>query len=500
MPAPADVRTIDGTGLAACPGFIDTHSHSELALLSRPVVIDKVRQGVTTEILGQDGLGVLPVPAAENAQSFLKDSLVPLAGRFDVEWTWSDLAGYAAAASGAGVPLNVATLVPQGNLRLSCVGLRRGESSRQARDFMAGQLREAMAQGAVGLSSGLIYVPSLYATPDELIELCRVVAEAGGVFAVHIRNESDRILIALKEVVDIARASGVALHVSHLKVSGQPCWPLYPKVEELLLAAREEGISVSCDVYPYTAGCTALSALLPPWAKEDGLLLERLSDPRRLQRIWADLAHPSAEWENIGLAVGWENILVSGVESERNAWAQGQSIAGLAKAKGVGPGEALTGLLRDEEGKGNIILFQGSEEILERILRLPFSTVCTDGVMGGRKLHPRVFGSFPRLLGRYVRERKVLSLAEAVWKATGFPAQRFGLQGRGVLKAGNKADLVLFDPETIQDAGTFQEPETPPRGIRLVMVNGVPVIDQGRYTGARSGRFLERRGSTVPQA
>ena len=496
-------RVVDAHGKVVCPGFIDMHSHSDLMVMNDPPPEPKVRQGVTTELLAQDGLSVAPVPPGQ--LELLQRLVSSLLGLPKVDWTWTSFADYLAALDRAGMPVNSAVLVPHGPIRIAAMGM----SARVATDVelatMERLLDEALSAGGVGLSTGMIYPPCSFADDRELTALCRVAARHGGIFVIHLRNESELLIESIRETLAIAEESGVALHISHLKAAGREAWPKVDEMLSLLHDAVARGLKVTWDQYPYTAGCTVLTATLPPWTLEGGTsaLLGRLASPAGRDRIkheWAN-SHLMSEaekaerglttWDNRGYTLGWDNIAISSVKGEKNRWCQGLSVAEIARRQGKSSEDTIMDLLLDDDADVNMILYHGNEERMKQIMAAPQTIACTDGIYGG-KPHPRLFGSYARLLGKYVRDEKVVPMEEAIRKATSLPARVLGLAGRGLLREGYAADVVVFDPDKVIDRGTYEHPDIYPEGIDYVFVNGTLAVDGGAYTGARAGRALVR--------
>jgi len=488
----AGQRTIDGSGLSAVPGFIDMHSHTDLEFFKAQAPDAKVRQGVTTELLAQDGLGVAPV-SDENAR-LVSELVAGLLGKLPLErWTWRSFDGYLQTLDGRGLPNNAAALVPHGLVRIMAMGMENRPATPQELDEMRALVREALACGAVGLSTGLIYPPCSYSPTDELVALNREVAARDGIFVVHQRDEGYNLSQSFAEVCQVARQSGVHLHVSHLKAYGQVNWPLMDRVLEAAEAFLKEGGQVTWDRYPYLAGCTVLSAVLPDWTLAGGTqaLVTNLMDPEFRARIHQDFRKGLDVWNNRALSIGWSNIVISGVSSEKNRWVEGRDCADLACACGKDPVDFVCDLLAEEKLAVTKISVYGSEQVLEKVLRHPQATVGSDGIFVGRP-HPRLYGTYPRYLKTFVREKKLLSLPEAVRKVTSFPAQILGLKGRGALEAGFWADMVLLDPESVADTATYEEPEGYPTGIPYIFVNGQLVVEGGQFTSALPGQVLRK--------
>jgi len=487
---------IDATGLVVCPGFIDTHSHSDLKVLEDPLLAPKIRQGITTEVLGQDGVSMAPLPLA-----FIEDwrkNLAGLDGTSDsIDWTFQTTEGYLKALETRRLVIHESYLVPHGNVRMEAMGLEDRIPTPDEIEAMKRIVRREMEAGALGLSSGLIYIPCAYGDTTEIIQMCRVVAEFDGVFVVHQRSEANAILTSMDEILRIGRESGVRLHFSHFKICGKKNWSKLDAVLGKLDAARAEGLTVTFDQYPYTAGSTMLGAILPAWAHAGGTskLLERLADPQQRQSIIADILEEDCDWDNFVEFAGLEGISITSVKTALNADAVGLNLVELGQRRGRPPLEAALDLLLQEENAVGMIDVYGSEDHVRAFIRRPEMNLCTDGLLGGRP-HPRVYGAFPKLL-RYVREDHLVTLEAAIHKMTGQPASVFGFADRGALAVGKIADLVLFDPQTVGDRGTYANPAQYPDGIARVIVRGQTVWDgstldeagfPGRVIRGRRGR------------
>lgn len=486
-------KTIDANGHVISPGFIDTHSHSDLEILLDPHVKPKTKQGVTTEIYGQDGISMAPLP--EKYITTWRKNLAGLEGDSDsIDWTYKTTDGYLNKLSEKGVSLNVAYLVPHGNVRMEAMGLEDRVATRKELQLMKDITRREMEAGAFGLSTGLVYMPCTFSTTNEIIELCRVVAEFDGVFVVHQRNEGEEVLSAMAEVLEIGRESGVKVHFSHFKVCGVGNWGRVPKMLELLDDAKYRGIDVSFDQYPYIAGSTMLALILPPWVHDGGaeMMLDRLKDGSLRKQIVRDMIGGIQGWESIIKDSGAERVYVSSVASSKNRDTVGKNLIEIGKMRNKDTYEAIFDLIVEEKNAVGMLIFSGSEENVVTLMKRSEQNFCTDGLLGG-KPHPRVYGSFPRVLGKYVREEKVITLEEAIKKMTSKPAGVFNVKNRGLLKPGYYADIVIFDPDTIIDKATFKEPKQFPKGIETVIVNGKLVIEEGKHTGRISGKVLRRR-------
>lgn len=486
---------LDCAGLVVAPGFIDTHSHSDLRVLVEPDLPMKVRQGVTHEVLGQDGISVAPL--REEHTHHVRRSLAGLDGDPPVEWRWRSVADYLGALDAARPAPNLSYLVPHGQVRGTVMGYDARRATEAELVEMGRLLDRSLSEGAVGLSTGLIYPPCVYADTAELEALCRVVARHDAVFVAHVRNESDFIRRAIDEMIAIGRATGCRCHISHFKIAGRRNWGEVDGLLAVCEEARAQGLRLTADQYPYGAGSTMMGAILPPWAHAGGTdrVVERLSDPATRARLRAEiLSDERSEWDNFWHWSGPEGILIADVPSGRRPEVVGKSVAQAAREAGGearDPLEFALDLLRDERMGVAMVSFSQSEDVVERMLLLPWANVCTDGLLGGRP-HPRAYGTYPRILGRYVRERRLLPLEQAVRKMTALAAESLGLGAIGRIAPGFQADLVAFDPATVADTATFEDPIRYPIGIRHVVVRGEPVVRDERPTGARPGRVFRR--------
>lgn len=483
---------IDATGLIVAPGFIDTHSHSDLKVLTEPEVLPKLLQGITTEVLGQDGISMAPLPIPYI--SAWRKNLAGLDGESnEIDWHYQDTEHYLKMIEAAAPAINESYLLPHGNIRMEAIGLEDRQPNEDEIRVMCEITRREMKAGCLGLSSGLIYMPCAYSKTREIIEICKVVAEYDGVFVVHQRSEADTIIDSMKEIIEIGRESGVRIHFSHFKVCGKKNWKYLDGMLELLDLAEQEGIQVSLDQYPYVAGSTMLGVILPPWVHDGGTdrLVERLKSPALREKMKTDIKDGIPGWDNFIDFAGVEGIFITSVESEQNQNCVGLNLVQLGELKGKEPLEATFDLLMEEENAVGMVDFYGLEEHVIQILKRPETNVCTDGLLSGTP-HPRVYGSFPRVLGKYVREEKQLTLEEAIYKMTAKPAMAMGIKERGMILPGYHADLVLFDADSIIDQGTFEAPKQYPKGIKYVVVNGQVAVENGNYTMKRNGIVIRK--------
>jgi N-acyl-D-amino-acid deacylase len=490
-------REFSAVGAVVSPGFIDTHSHSDLMALAEPALLPKLMQGVTTELLGQDGIGAAPMRKEYVAP--WRQYLSGLTGDPSIPWDWESLGEYAERLAAKPTGPNLAFLIPQGNVRMAVLGLENVPADISRVQAMEEEIRKAMEEGAAGISLGMIYMPCTFSRRNELIKLFYACGRLGGFFAVHIRSGGDRLLESIEEVVSMAKEAEIPLHISHFKASGKRNWHKMEAALEALDRAHREGLDITFDIYPYTAGSTMFLAILPPWTLEGGpaKALERLRDPALRAKIRDQFVKPPSpdpegpSWENVANNVGWENIIISAVESKKKQGWLGRSVADIAEREGKDPEEIALDILLAENARVGMILFSMDEEKMVLGLRHPLGTICTDGLLGGRP-HPRVYGTFPRVLGKYVRERKDLILEEAVRKMTFLPARRLGLKDRGVLAEGKAADIVVFNPATVADRATYENPREYPVGIQGVIVNGILSVEGGQPTGKLGGKVLKR--------
>ena len=497
FPGGAARQEISAAGLVSCPGFIDTHSHSDLMALAEPELLPKIMQGITTELFGQDGIGAAPLNA-ETADAW-RQYLAGLNGDPPIAWDWTEVEEYAQRLRKIQTATNPVLLVPQGNVRMVVMGVEDLQADETQLQAMEREVLKGMEAGAVGMSLGMIYMPCIFSRREELVRLCRLVGRNGGTLVVHIRSVGDLLLESVDEMISLAEEGEIPVHISHFKASGKRNWPKMKIALEALERAKGRGVEITFDIYPYTAGSTMFLAILPPWALEGGVLqtLNRLQDRWVRQKLKEQFFNPPPRradepgWDNPVNLVGWKNILISSVGCAANQRWVGKDIETIAGEEGKEPAETAFQILLEEEGRVGMIMFLMDEENVAMGLRHPQGMFCTDGLLGG-KPHPRVYGTFPRILGRYVRERKDLTLEEAVRKMTFFPAQRFGLLDRGLIAEGRAADIVIFEPETVLDRATYEDPRQFPEGMRHVLVNGVHSVEEGRFTGKRGGRVLRK--------
>jgi N-acyl-D-amino-acid deacylase len=480
---------LDVAGLVVAPGFVDMHAHSELAVLADPAHEAKVRQGVTCEVLGQDGLSYAPVD--DRSLDQLRDQLAGWNGDpAGLDWSWRTVGGYLDRID-RGAPVNVAYLVPHGTVRLAVLGNADRPPDEAELDRMRELVDAGMRDGAVGLSAGLTYTPGMYADDAELVELCRVVAAAGGYYCPHHRNYGARVVEAYGDCVAIAAAAGVPLHLAHCHVNFPQNRGRAAEVLALLDAGAARGVDISLDSYPYLASSTYLQAPLPSWAAEGGreATLARLREPALRSRILDEVEVRGADGHH-GIPVDWSTIVLSGVREPEHERYVGQSIAAAATAAAMPPGEFWLDLLV-ADGLGSTCLIQtGNEENVRTVMRSHRHTGGSDGILVGSRPHPRGWGTFPRYLGHYARELGVLTLEECVRHLTSRPARRLGLTDRGVVATGARADLVCFSADEVRATATYEDPRRAPVGIPHVLVDGQFTVRDGTRTDALPGRSI----------
>ncbi len=487
-------ETIDAGGKVVCPGFIDTHSHSDVQVFKTPQLDPKLMQGITTEFMCQDGISLAPLP--EKFISPWRKNLAGLEGdKDDLDWTFKTTDNYLKLIEKNGSGTNLCYLIPHGNVRMEGRGLDSGVASAAELDAMKAILDRELASGGFGFSTGLIYMPCAYADTREMVELNRVAAKRNVPFVIHQRSEADTMLESMDEVISIGRDSGVWVHFSHFKICGKNNAHIFDAVLKKLDDAKKAGVRVSFDQYPYVAGSTMLGVILPPWVHDGGTdkLLDRLNNPEDRKRITKDIKNGIQGWDNFVAFAGLDGIFVTDVKTKANEDAIGKNLVDLGKMRGKDPLEATYDLLHQESNAVGMVDFYGLEEHVKAFLNRPEMNVCTDGLLGG-KPHPRVYGAFPRVLGKYVREEKIMKVEDAVRKMTGRPAEVFGLKDRGLLAKGMAADVVVFDPDTVIDKGTYTEPRQYPLGIKHVIVNGKAVVrDAKLIPGVLAGKVLRMR-------
>jgi N-acyl-D-amino-acid deacylase len=495
-------EVVDGSGMVVCPGFIDILSHSHIPLMRDPRCLSKITQGVTTEIMGE---GWTPAPVgARFPEPFRK--LGEKDRQAIPEWierarSWHRFRDWLEALVERGVSPNVGSFLGGGTLREYARGMDLGAPGEDELATMRRVMEDAMGDGAFGVSYALIYPPDSYTTTDELVEVCKVAGQRGGVYITHMRSEADQLLEAIDEAIAIGQRAELPVEIYHLKASGKPNWPKMEQAIARINAARASGLDVTADLYPYAASGTGLDSILPPWAAAGGRFFENLQDREMRERIRAEVLRPTGNWEPMAHNVGVEGVMPVGFEKPENRQYAGKRLSEIAEQRQQHWLDTVFDLLLSERQRIGTIYFSQSERNVRLGLSEPWAKVSTDA--GGMDpawaepegpTHPRAYGTYPRVLGKYVREEGVLSLEDAVRKMSGAVAARLGLRERGLLRPGYVADVVLFDPETVADRATFERPHQLSVGVRDVWVNGVRVVAGGQHNGATPGQVVSGPG------
>ena len=489
-------RRIDASGMTVAPGFIDIHNHSDYTILSEPRSESMIRQGVTTMVLGESR-------SAGPVKPGVNDDARARADRAVADWT--TLGGYFGKLERQGMATNIASYVGEEQVWTYVKGYGQSPATADEIDQMKRLVGQAMEEGALGLSTSLLQPPSSLATTANLIELAKVAQQYGGIYSTHIRDEGEYVFQAVDEAIAVGKGAGIPVDIIHMKIAHKKLWGRADEIIAMVQRARDAGGNVQANVYPYTAGQNNLSSIVPPWAHDGGraMMLERLADPAARARMRREVLNGLPNWYNHYHATGdgWGGMLLVSLKHERNKPFQGRRMSDLIEARGGNPADVLFDVLIEEDGSVPTVFFHHSEEDMQLVMKQPWtsigsdgSAVSPDGPSGRSHPHPRYYGTFPRVLGRYVRELKVLPLPEAVRKMTSLNAEKIGIKGRGRIAAGMFADVTIFDQDRVIDRATFEKPHQFPTGIPCVIVNGVVVIDNGQHTGALPGRVLSGPG------
>jgi N-acyl-D-amino-acid deacylase len=493
---------IDATGLIVSPGFIDMHSHTDYILPLFNSASAFIRQGITTCVIGMCGDGLAPIPPdkMEEAKKFLA-TIHPLFNSLNI--SWNTFAEYLTELDNMGCSINLVPVVGYNNIRFAGgQAFENRDATEKELESMKSYITEAMEAGAFGMSTGLIYAPQVFSKTNELIELAKIVSKYNGLYFSHIRSEGEAIIDAIKEVIEIVEKSGcVGGQIAHHKIAGLSYWGLSKETIKLMEYANKKGINISCDQYPYNRGMTSITAALPPWVHEGGneKLLERIKNPKERNHIIKDVVKGIKGWEDFIKEDSFEHIYLSAANTKKWKDVEGKSISEITKLKNKKDDwETYFEIILDEKGSSIITIEDMGEEDIRRILKSRYQMVGTDGLafpirprLG--KYHPRSFGTYPRILGKYVREEKVLTLEEAIRKMTSFPAQRLGLQDRGLIRENMWADIVIFNPDIIIDKATYDDPYQFPEGIPYVLVNGIIAVENNRQNKVFPGKVLRKK-------
>lgn len=485
--------SIDASGMAVAPGFINMLSWSTESLIVDPRSLGELRQGVTTQIFGE---GFSMGPLNERMKKQMKDDQGDL--KFDIGWT--TLAEYLQYLEKRGVSQNVASYVGATTIRMNVIGEEDKQPTPEQMQQMRELVRREMEAGALGIGTSLIYAPAFYAKTEELIEMCKVAAKYKGKYISHMRSEGNRLIEAVEELLRISREAKIPAEIYHLKAAGKENWPKMDKVLAMVEAARKNGMKITADMYTYPAGATGLDAAMPPWVLDGGYpeLFKRLKDPATRKKIIDEIRTPTDKWENLYLAAGSaERVLLVGFKNDKLKPLTGKTLAEVAKMRGTDPETTILDLVLEDQSRVGTVYFLMDEENIKKQIKKPWvsfgsdaESIAPEGAFLKSNPHPRSYGNFARLLGKYVRDEKVISLSEAVRRLSSLPATNLGLDRRGSLRPGYFADVVVFDPRTIADKATFDKPHQFAVGVRDVVVNGVPLLRNGEHTGKFSGRAL----------
>src|SRR5213592_2258853 len=483
---------VDARGLAVAPGFINMLSHSESSLIRDGRSLSEIKQGVTTQIFGELSMG----PLNDQMKRRLRES------QGDVKYTieWTTLAEFLNYLEQRGISQNVASFIGAPTIREYVIGLEDKPPTPKQLDEMRELVRREMQAGALGITTALIYPPAFFAKTEELIELCKVAAKYQGKYTTHMRSEGNQLMEGVQETMRIGREAGLPVEIYHLKASGEANWPKMDQVIKMIEDARRQGVKISANMYTYPAGGTGLDASMPPWVFDGGpeAAYKRLQDPATRKKIADSIRTPTNDWENLYLLAGSpDRLLLLGFKSEALKPLAGKTLAEVARMRGKDPVETIMDLVLEDRSRIGTIYFLMNEENIKKQIRQPWvsfgsdaASIAPEGLFLRSAAHPRAYGNFARLLGKYVREEKVISLPEAIRRLSGLPATNLGLDHRGFLKPGMFADVVVFDPQTIADRATFESPHQLAVGVRDVFVNGVHVLKDGEHTGAKPGKAL----------
>lgn len=492
---------IDADGLIVSPGFIDAHAHGDLRILGEPTASEKLMQGITTEINGQCGIGIAPIKD-EDKESW-REYIYGVFGDYpEVKFNWNAFDEYLNEVERVKPSINTAYLVTFGAARLMVMGTDCREPNEDELKKIVQIIEESMKMGAFGMSFGMIYVPTVFATDKEIEETCRIVHENNGVVGMHMRNEGNNLISSVEEVINLTRKTGVSFQISHLKAGGIKNWhKSINTVINMIEAAREEGMDITFDQYPYDACSTMMKQILPPWVLDGGTekMKERIADKEVRKKINGQIngeiplenSLSKAGWDNYAGLGGWDGVLVTSAKSDKNEGFVGKTIKQLSCELNKEPMDVVCDLLIEEDGAVGMAVFMMCEDDVKTIMKHELQMAGTDGLYGG-KPHPRLYGTFPRILGKYVREDKLMSLSEAIKKITSYPAQRYGIKDRGLIMEGMKADITIFDEEKIIDKATFDNPFQYPDGIKYVLVNGKVAVKDNKIFCEGNGKVLRK--------
>jgi len=489
------IEIINAEGLTVSPGFIDLHNHNDLSILAYPNLESHLMQGITTSVTGNCGLSMAPIVPhnLDLLRTYLSSFLKP---NFDYGWNWQSTKAFYQKVVKQGMTMNLAPLVGQGTIRLAVKGFDSSKPTTEEMLQMKELLTQSLEDGVFGMSAGLFYPPGSYCSTEELSELASVLKNYGAIFTIHLRNESNKLIESLEEALKIVEGGNIPLEISHHKAAGRLNWGKIRGSLKIMAKARERGVEVNCDVYPYIAGSTMISSLLPTWVLEGGInrMLDRLQTRDIRKSIEREISEGTMEGENWIRSIGWDNIIIGGCPGNKEY--EGKSLAKIIDEKGSSntPYQTFFDWLVEISGEAIMILFGMDEDDVKEVISSPLSSIITDAwattPSESGKPHPRAYGTFPRVIRKYVREEKVLTLEEAIRKMTSLPAMKIGIKDRGIIQEGFWADLLIFDAEKMNDMASFSKPHQYPEGIKQIIVNGQVVVQDSKLTGIKAGKVL----------
>ena len=500
-------EVIDASGDVICPGFIDIHSHSDFTITINPMGESKIRQGITTEVIGNCGFTIGPmVPERyEELMQYLVNTVV-LKETDKRNWNWKKQCDYIEFLASKGMPFNIVSLVGHGTIRVGVLGFEKRKPTTKELSKMLIMLESELLGGIHGMSTGLQYDPGSFSDIEELIEMAKLLAAYEGIYTTHLKSEGKNLLDCLRDAIHIGQLSKVSVQISHLKAENPQNWGKVKEALCLIDAARNKGVNIDFDVYPYTAFGSGLIDLIPPWAREEGLkkMLEIIRNDKKRNQVIQDMNSFTEDWDNPMMGCDWDKVQIASVRTCKNKVYEGLTIKQIATKNKCTPHEVVLGLLEEEKGAVKIISFAMCHDDLETIMKHPRAIFCTDGravapygELSSGKTHPRYYGTYPRILGHYVRTLQLMALEEAIKKMTLLPALKMNINNRGQMKEGYFADIVIFNKEEILDLATYDEPHRYPKGVYHVLVNGKPVIYKGEHTGNLPGKVLKRINQTL---
>lgn len=490
-------KMIDAKNMILTPGFIDTHTHSDFLIFRDPIMLSKLKQGVTTQMIGS--CGISPAPVDDDKIELLDEYAGFLKAGVNIDYNWTTFGDYLNTLDSLELGTNIGASVGHGTIRINATGLEARDVTEEELEKMKNQTRQALKDGAFGMTSGLIYPPGVYSNLDEMIEIVKVLKEFNGIYLSHLRNESNDLINSVKELISVGEETGVAVQVHHHKACGESNWGIVKDTVEIIENARKRGVDVTLDQYPYDASSTTLRAVMPPWANEGGVekIIQRLNNIKIRNKIIAEIKN-NDKYENYylncgGFKSGAENILL--LYTPFTPEYEGKNFREIAMVMGKDPINAMLDVIIANKGTDSACFFYINEDDIKYVMNNANTMIGSDSipVIEGARTHPRTNGTFPRVLGKYVREEKTLSLEEAIRKMTSFPAARFNIKNKGLIREGMDADIVIFDESTIIDCADYVNPSREPIGIHYVLVNGQIVLDNGKFTGTTSGKVLRRK-------